>query len=140
MLAALQAVQLGCLRCAKPAREVDEPRRRGSEAVTQAELRRDIRELVGAVRRSGVKAAAEAAFAAVIAGIARQHPVVVVVMQPLGAQADAQRDGRRQRELGLNIGRDAEALHVEIIVAAGWPRRGEKRRPGRRALLRLLQE
>ena len=101
-LLALQAVELGRFRSAEAAREGQVGRHRVRQVPHQPDARRDVGEIVRAIGRPCVQAAAGAGYA-VLVRIAVDHPVVVVVARVLEAKSGLQRPARCKRAAPVGI-------------------------------------
>ena len=107
----------------------------------QAQLRGEVREVVVAVRGPVEEAACGSACRAIVARVAGEHLVVVVVVHILQARLPVTAEALRERLLDLSVQRRDLALHVVVVVLARRANciRG-RRAVGRRSVLRLLQE
>src|SRR6202008_4628001 len=104
-LLALQSIQLARVRRAHTARAGYVEQVLRGERVTQAELRRDVGEVVAAIGRPRVEAARSTAGRAVVAGVAGQHFVVVVVVDVLDPRAGSQLEAFSERLFDLAVQR-----------------------------------
>ena len=138
-LAALQTVQFGGLGGAKASGDGSIGRSRLTERIKQRQFRRGIEKAVRSICRPAVQAATKTTGAAVIAGIAVEHAIVVVVTNVLQPQSCSDHESIVQCALQLNVGCHAGCTHRVIIVFTDRSRGNQKRRARRRLVLFLAQ-
>jgi hypothetical protein len=138
-LLALEPVQLGRFRRAEAAREREVGRRVLADVPDEAEPRREIREVVRAVRRTRVEAAAGAGDA-VFVRVAVDHAIVVVVARVLEPCACFERPARRKRPAPLAIAGDNFGIHVVVVLLACRADDIGRRRTVGRPVVLILKE
>ena len=138
-LLTLEPVELGRLRRAESARERDVARQGIRNPPQQPEAWREVREVIRAVRRPGVQAAAGTRHSVPVR-IAVEHAVVVVVACVFETQPRFQRPARRELAVPLRIPRENARVDVVVVVLPGRADRvGGGRAARRRAVLELQQ-